>query len=84
MASSRTRCARRVASVLDDARVPTRKISDQLGHAKVSMTQDHYIGRRLTDRQTADILEGLFGVPARERVPRVVPEGATEGVAENG
>jgi integrase len=30
-----------VASFLDDAAVPTRKISDQLGHARVSMTQDH-------------------------------------------
>ena len=79
MASSRTRCARRVASVLDDARVPTRKISDQLGHAKVSMTQDHYIGRRLTDRQTADILEGLFGVPARERSPKSCPGGRYRG-----
>jgi integrase len=28
-----------VASVLDDAAVPTRKISDQLGHSKVSMTR---------------------------------------------
>jgi integrase len=30
-----------VASFLDDANVSTRKISDQLGHARVSMTQDH-------------------------------------------
>jgi integrase len=50
-----------VASFLDDADVPTRKISDQLGHAKVSMTQDRYLGRRLTDRQTANVLEKLLG-----------------------
>lgn len=50
-----------VASFLDDAAVPTRKISDQLGHSKVSMTQDHYLGRKLTDRQTADVLEKLLG-----------------------
>jgi integrase len=49
-----------VASFLDDAAVPTRKISDQLGHAKVSMTQDHYLGRKLIDRQTADVLEKLL------------------------
>jgi integrase len=49
-----------VASFLDDANVSTRKISDQLGHAKVSMTQDHYLGRRLTDRQTAEVLEAMF------------------------
>lgn len=29
-----------VASFLDDAQVSTRKISDQLGHAQASMTQD--------------------------------------------
>jgi integrase len=50
-----------VASFLDDAAVPTRKISDQLGHSRVSMTQDHYLGRKLTDRQTADVLEKLLG-----------------------
>jgi len=52
-----------VASVLDDAHMPTRRISDQLGHAKVSMTQDHYLGRRLTDRQAADALEGMLSPP---------------------
>jgi integrase len=49
-----------VASFLDDAAVSTRKISDQLGHARVSMTQDNYLGRKLTDRETADVLEGMF------------------------
>jgi integrase len=49
-----------VASFLDDAHVSTRKISDQLGHSKVSMTQDRYLGRRLTDRQTADVLGDMF------------------------
>ncbi len=46
---------------LDDADVSTRRISDQLGHANASMTQDRYLGRRLTDQVTADVLEGLFG-----------------------
>ena len=50
-----------VASFLDDAQVSTRKISNQLGHSRVSMTQDAYLGRRLTDRQTAEVLEGLLG-----------------------
>jgi integrase len=62
-----------VASFLDDADVSARKISDQLGHSKISMTQDRYLGRRLTDRQTAEVLEGLFGVPANERSPKSVP-----------
>jgi integrase len=55
-----------VASFLDDADVSTRRISDQLGHAKVSMTQDRYLGRRLADRVTADVLEGLFEADGRE------------------
>jgi integrase len=55
-----------VASFLDDANVSTRKISDQLGHAKVSMTQDRYLGRRLTDRQTSDVLDGMFEDPEEE------------------
>ncbi len=50
-----------VASFLDDANVSTRKISDQLGHSKVSMTQDRYLGRRLTDRQGAEVLQGMLG-----------------------
>jgi integrase len=63
-----------VASFLDDAAVSVRKISDQLGHAKVSMTQDRYLGRRLTDRQTADVLEGVFDVPADVNRPNSVRE----------
>jgi hypothetical protein len=51
--------------------VSTRKISDQLGHARVSMTQDRYLGRRLTDRETADVLEGMFG---DECGPKAVPD----------
>lgn len=49
-----------VASFLDDANVTVRKISDQLGHSKISMTQDRYLGRKLTDRETAEVLEGMF------------------------
>jgi hypothetical protein len=49
-----------VASFLDDAHVSTRKISDQLGHARVSMTQDHYLSRGLTDRETAEALERII------------------------
>jgi integrase len=50
-----------VASFLDDGDVSIRKISDQLGHSRVSMTQDRYLGRKLTDRQTAEVLEKLLG-----------------------
>ncbi|MBW0102536.1 tyrosine-type recombinase/integrase [Pseudonocardia sp. KRD291] len=50
-----------VASFLDDSNVAVRKISDQLGHSKISMTQGRYLSRRLTDRQTAEVLEDMFG-----------------------
>jgi hypothetical protein len=36
--------------VLGDANVSTRKISDRLGHSKISMTQDRYLGRKLTGK----------------------------------
>jgi hypothetical protein len=41
--------------------VSPRKIADQLGHSQVSMTQDVDLGRKLTDRQTADVLDLMFG-----------------------
>jgi integrase len=64
-----------VASFLDDGDVPIRKISDQLGHSRVSMTQDRYLGRKLTDRQTAQVLEELLGSgePGPENCPKSVP-----------
>jgi integrase len=62
-----------VASFLDDADVSTRRISDQLGHSKVSVTQDRYLGRRLTDRQTADVLEGMFADGEGQQFPKTVP-----------
>jgi hypothetical protein len=37
------------------------------------MTQDRYLGRRRTDRQTADVLERLFDVPGDENGPKTVP-----------
>ena len=61
-----------VTSFLDGADVSTRKISDQRGHSKVSMTQDRYLGRKLTDRQTADVLDNFDG--ARGGVRRKVSE----------
>jgi len=47
-----------------------RGFSPGLRHAKVSMTQDRYLGRRLTDRQTADVLEALFESGDDENVPK--------------
>ncbi|WP_285490132.1 tyrosine-type recombinase/integrase [Amycolatopsis taiwanensis] len=47
------------ATALDDANVPTRLIAEHLGHARVSMTQDVYLGRKSVNPATAAALEGL-------------------------
>jgi integrase len=49
------------ATILDDAGLSARMVADQLGHARPSMTQDVYLGRRTVDRRTADALEGALG-----------------------
>jgi len=45
------------ATILDQADLSARLVADQLGHARISMTQDHYIGRRAVNSQTAEALE---------------------------
>ena len=50
-----------VASFLDDGDVSIRRSATNSGHSRVSMTQDRYLGRKLTDRQTAEVLEKLLG-----------------------
>ncbi|WP_084093885.1 tyrosine-type recombinase/integrase [Amycolatopsis rifamycinica] len=52
------------ATALDDAGVPTRLIADHLGHSRVSMTQDTYLGRKTVDPITAQALEGLLDKPS--------------------
>ncbi|WP_214407382.1 tyrosine-type recombinase/integrase [Pseudonocardia lacus] len=49
------------ATLLDESELSARQIADQLGHAKVSMTQDNYLGRRLTNRHTAQALDRSIG-----------------------
>jgi integrase len=49
------------ATLLDESDLSARQIADQLGHAKVSMTQDHYLGRHLTSRRTASALDRAIG-----------------------
>ncbi len=45
------------ATELDRAGLTARQIADQLGHAKVSMTQDRYLGRRAGDLEVAAALD---------------------------
>jgi integrase len=48
-----------VATLLDAGGFSARVIADQLGHSRISMTQDVYMGRRAVDEAVATALEGL-------------------------
>ena len=48
-----------VGSLMDDAGLSARAAADQLGHAKASMTQDRYFGRRVRATGGAAVLEAL-------------------------
>lgn len=48
------------ATMLDDAGQSARQIADQLGHARPSMTQDVYMGRKAKNPDAASALEGAF------------------------
>jgi integrase len=49
------------ATVFDDAGLSARLIADQLGHARPSMTQDVYMGRKAVDSRAATALERVLG-----------------------
>ena len=48
-----------VATLLDSKGASARMIADQLGHARISMTQDVYMGRRAVSPELAAALESL-------------------------
>jgi integrase len=50
---------RTVATLMDDAGLSARKAADQLGHAKPSLTQDIYYGRKKRATGAAEVLEAL-------------------------
>lgn len=50
---------RSVATILDAAGLTAREIADQLGHSKVSTTQDVYMGRRAAGTRAADALNAI-------------------------
>lgn len=52
-----------VATLIDDASLSARIGADQLGHAKVSMTQDRYMSRGRVHPQIAELLEQAVGEP---------------------
>ncbi|SEQ62719.1 Phage integrase family protein [Lentzea xinjiangensis] len=48
-----------VASMMDDAGLSARAAADQLGHAKVSMTQDNYFKRKVAKTGAAKVMEAV-------------------------
>ena len=50
-----------LATLMDDAGLPTRKASDQLGHSRTSQTQDAYFGRKRLATGAASVLDGVIG-----------------------
>lgn len=50
-----------VATVMDEAGMTAREIADQLGHARVSMTMDVYMGRKAVGGAGAAALEEVWG-----------------------
>jgi integrase len=46
-----------VATRLDDAGLSARQIADQLGHARPSLTQDVYMGRKVVSSDAAHVLD---------------------------
>lgn len=48
------------ATILDEAGLSARMVADQLGHARPSLTQDVYLGRKAIGRDAADALESAL------------------------
>ena len=57
------------ATMLDEAGLSARVIADQLGHARPSMTQDVYMGRKVVDDRVAEALEDALGKTPPDEVP---------------
>lgn len=49
-----------VTTLMDGAGLSARQAADQLGHSKISMTQDFYFGRKVASTGAKDVLE-VFG-----------------------
>lgn len=58
------------ATILDEAALSAGLVADQLGHARPSMTQDVYMGRRAVDSQAAQALEVALGPDHTPPEPR--------------
>lgn len=56
------------ATIMDDAGLSARAIADQLGHARPSMTQDVYLGRKINGTAAAAALEGMWDTDSEQSV----------------
>ena len=64
------------ATMLDEAGLSARVIADQLGHARPSMTQDVYMGRKVVDARLLRRWRMRWGRPRQVRVqPKRVNKG---------
>ena len=54
-----------VATLLDESGATARMIADQLGHSRVSMTQDVYLGRRAANAGNLAALEAYDPIGRR-------------------
>lgn len=59
----------RPLTVMDELGLPARLIADQLGHARVSMTQNVYLGRRTVGREAAAALDHAYRQTQRPTGP---------------
>lgn len=75
------------ATWMEQAGLSARDVADQLGHARVSMTQDVYLGRRILGESDADALDDVYHT-ARENDPEdddgEGPVGVSAGQAPGG
>ncbi|TDW70605.1 site-specific recombinase XerD [Kribbella pratensis] len=55
-----------LATLLDDAGHSARQIADQLGHSRVSMTQDGYLGRKIRNAGAVEALNAVLGTGLAE------------------
>lgn len=66
-----------VATLLDESGASARMIADQLGHSRVSMTQDVYLGRRASNAGNLTALEAWI-------IPEDPAQGRSDGSPEDG
>lgn len=74
------------ATILDEAGQSARQIADQLGHARPSMTQDVYMGRRAKNPAAASLLDLALGSSETKSMGKSMGKsdstGGEEGLAD--